>query len=259
MPGVEQEIEFHDSDLFKITQDGPDLVLILSAYVHCWELPDGPGIGLNQSAAIRIGGATLPDPMPELPCRIWEGAVSTPDEVLDNMIPADYAADGPVTLRLDLEDGAILRIGGDSIRAELRGEGVVIEGLPDAVRGKSVRRPSDREAQAAWARIEALGGDGVWDGSTVSVSLAGTGITDDDLKLFDDFPYVEILSLNDTQVGDVGLDRLARIPALESLFIVNTRVSEEGIERFRRRRPEVKVRTEPSPKAKINPFTRKPL
>lgn len=146
MSGVAQEIEFHDSDLFKIARDGTDLVLDLSAYVHHWELPDGPGIGLSQSAAIRIGGAVLPDPMPELPRRIWEGAVSTSGGVLDNMIPADFAADDPVTLRLDFEEGATLRIDGNSIRVELRGEGVVIEGLPDEIRGKSARRPSDREA-----------------------------------------------------------------------------------------------------------------
>lgn len=93
----------------------------------------------------------------------------------------------------------------------------------------------------------------------VVVSLDGTGITDNDLKVFDDFPHAWMLSLNDTQIGDAGLDRLARIPALESLSIVNTRVNEVGVDRFRRLRPEVQVRTEPSPKPKINPFTRKLL
>ncbi len=48
----------------------------------------------------------------------------------------------------------------------------------------------DRKAHAAWDRIEVLGGIGVWDGSMVVVSLAGTGITDEDLSLFRDFPYV---------------------------------------------------------------------
>lgn len=120
-------------------------------------------------------------------------------------------------------------------------------------------RPSGRKARAAWARIEALGGSGVWDGSMVTVSLAGTAITDDDLKLFDDFPQVEILDLGNTQIGDAGLDRVALIPALESLSIANTRISEAAIERFRKRRPEVEVTAEPPPKGRINPFTGEPL
>lgn len=136
MSEIEQSIEFHDSVLSEIARAGPDLVLVLSAYIHRWEWQGGhwAGVGLSQTAMIRIGRASLPDPMPELPSQIADGAISTPDTTLDNMIPADCARDGPVVLRLDFEGDQALRIEGDSIRVELRGEGVIIESLPDKMR-----------------------------------------------------------------------------------------------------------------------------
>src|SRR5690349_5505576 len=98
-------------------------------------------------------------------------------------------------------------------------------------------RPTEREARAAWARIESLGGHGVWEPGMVVVSLAGTGITDDDLNLFSRFPYVQVLDLSDTGVGDDGLDHVSNIPALEELVVVNTRVSDRAAERLRSDRP----------------------
>jgi hypothetical protein len=73
--------------------------------------------------------------------------------------------------------------------------------------------PSQRKAQAAWDRIEALGGHGVWERELVIVSLADTAITDDDLALFRDFPFVQTLDLSHTTIGDSGLLHLAGLPA----------------------------------------------
>jgi hypothetical protein len=91
----------------------------------------------------------------------------------------------------------------------------------------------------------------------VAVSLAGTDITDDDLRLFSGFPHVQILDLSDTEVGDDGLGHIARIPALEELIVVSTRISERAMEQFRSSRPVVKVTTQRTPKGAINPFTGK--
>ena len=68
------------------------------------------------------------------------------------------------------------------------------------------RSANQRKAQAAWERIEALGGHGVWDGEMCVVCLSNTGVTDEELSLFGDFPYVQILDLSHTGVGDNGWD-----------------------------------------------------
>jgi hypothetical protein len=91
----------------------------------------------------------------------------------------------------------------------------------------------------------------------VVVSLAGTGVTDDDLELFEKFPGVQILDLSETRVGDPGLSHLRKLPVLEKLTLVNTQVSAGAIESFLSHRPTVKVTTQPPATTAINPFTGK--
>src|SRR5439155_24985930 len=95
-------------------------------------------------------------------------------------------------------------------------------------------RSRQHEARTAWERIQALGGHGVWEPDMVVVSLAGTSITDDDLKVFGRFPDIQILDLSHTTVGDAGLSHLTRLPALRSLVLVRPRVSAGAVDRFRR-------------------------
>jgi len=121
------------------------------------------------------------------------------------------------------------------------------------------RSPIQRKAQAAWKRIESLGGHGVWERELVVVSFANTGVTDEDLTVFRDFPYVQILDLSHTNVGDAGLNHLAGLDALEELAIVDTKISEPAIKAFQRKHPSVKITTEPPPKDAVNPFTGKPF
>src|SRR3954454_5177446 len=112
-------------------------------------------------------------------------------------------------------------------------------GLRRHAAGEPMVRPTEQEARASWARIGSLGGHGVWEPVMVVVSLAGTGITDDDLKLFSRFPYVRVLDLSDTGVGDEGLAHVSHIPALEELIVVNTRISDRAADRLRSDRPAV--------------------
>jgi hypothetical protein len=114
-----------------------------------------------------------------------------------------------------------------------------------------------RKAQAAWDRIEALGGHGVWERELVIVSFGNSGVRDEDLAIFRDFPYIQILDLSHTKVGDNGLKHLANLPALKDLIVVGTPISEQALEEFRRDHPSVTVTTEPPPKGSINPFTGK--
>jgi hypothetical protein len=91
------------------------------------------------------------------------------------------------------------------------------------------RSTNKRKAQAAWDPIESLGGHGVWERETVVVSLANTAVTDDDLALFHDFPFVQILDLSRTAVGDKWLAHLTGLPALEELIVVDTKISKRGL------------------------------
>ena len=116
-----------------------------------------------------------------------------------------------------------------------------------------------RKARSAWDRIEALGGYGVWDKTMVAVSLAGTAITDEDLSLFRDFPYVQILDLSHTAVSDDGLIHLAGLELLEDLIAIDTKISGAALARFQCDHPAVKFTMEPPAKGTINPFTSKPL
>jgi hypothetical protein len=124
---------------------------------------------------------------------------------------------------------------------------------------RMARSGSQQKAQAAWDRIEALGGHGVWDADVVVVSLANTALTDDDLALFRDFPFVRTLDLSHTGVGDGGLAHLSGLPALEELIVVGTKMSPTALKAFRREHPTVKVTTKPPPKGTVNPFTGEPF
>jgi hypothetical protein len=160
--------------------------------------------------------------------------------------------------------------------------GVVIFGFHQSRRSQMARSAKDRRARAAWARIEALGGHGVWEPEMCVVSLARTAVTDEDLSLFHDFPYVHILDLSHTGVGDAGLihlaglialeglelshtaigdaglAHLARLETLNGLTVIDTKISDAALDAFRRARPSVRITMEPPPKGAINPFTGKP-
>lgn len=116
----------------------------------------------------------------------------------------------------------------------------------------------ERRAQAAWDRIEALGGDGVWDAEVVMVSFANTGITDDDLAVFRDFPFVQTLDLSGTAVTEAGLTHLDELSALEVLDVRNTKITRTAIAAFRKRFQAVTVITKKPSTSTINPFTGKP-
>jgi hypothetical protein len=94
------------------------------------------------------------------------------------------------------------------------------------------KAPSQRKAQAAWDRLIALGGHGVWDGDMVIVSLADTAVTDGDLEVFRDFPFVQILDLSRTAVTEDGLAHLDGATALKELIAVGVKLSKPALAAF---------------------------
>jgi hypothetical protein len=107
--------------------------------------------------------------------------------------------------------------------------------------------------------MEALGGQGVWERELVVVSFAHTTVTNEDLALFHDFPYIQVLDLSHTAIGDNGLVHLAALPALEELIVVDAKFSEVGLKSFQREHPMLRVVTEAPAKESRNPFTGKPF
>lgn len=118
---------------------------------------------------------------------------------------------------------------------------------------------NQERAQAAWARIEKLGGHGVWEPDIIVVSLVGARVNDDDLAFLADLPFVNILSLSDNALTDACLVHLETLKSLESLVLTGTSISPEAISQFRLRHPNVNVRDTRLPKETINPWTGKPI
>ena len=118
---------------------------------------------------------------------------------------------------------------------------------------------SHERAQAAWERIERLGGHGVWESDMVVVSLANAGVKDGDLALCADFPHVQTLDLSDNPLTDACLKHLDHLTALESLILINTSISSEAAENFAATHPGVQVKTQLTPADRINPFTGEPF
>lgn len=121
------------------------------------------------------------------------------------------------------------------------------------------RSEKQRKAQAAWDRIEALGGNGIWESDMVVVSFSNAKVTDEDLSLFADFPDVQILDQSQTKISDRGLAHLDGLKALEELIVTDSKISANALKAFQQAHPSVKVTKGPPPKGTINPFTGKPF
>jgi hypothetical protein len=93
----------------------------------------------------------------------------------------------------------------------------------------------------------------------VIVSLADTAVTDDDLAVFRDFPFVQVLDLSRTAVRGAGLAHLSGAVTLEELIAVGTNLSRPALAAFREAHPAVKVVRRPPPKGTVNPFTGEPF
>src|SRR5215212_1986328 len=102
-----------------------------------------------------------------------------------------------------------------------------------------------KPAKAAWARIKSLGGHGVWESDTVVVSLKGTGIRDEELSLFSDFPFVQILDISSNPLTDGALKHLGGITSLESLIVFDTQITDAALVAFCSAHPRIKVQSRP--------------
>jgi hypothetical protein len=138
---------------------------------------------------------------------------------------------------------AVARRGGNEARQPLNfkkvGGGWKIEfpdkgGQPASIDPKSV--PASEAEKAVLALVDKLGGgakvkrDPVLPGQPITeVSLSGSKVTDDDLKLLARLPQLKKIHLNATQISDAGLKALAPLKQLEFLNVMGTRITDAGL------------------------------
>jgi hypothetical protein len=135
---MSNSVEFHDSTLSAISQEGTSVRVSLDAYVHRWNLVEGvwKGTGWMQPVQIIVGsGASAM--MAEVPVDLDGGEVRTVDRTHDNLVPLPFTSSGPVSLRLELVTGEVLKIDGRNITIDPAGNARYVEDLPDDF------RPSD--------------------------------------------------------------------------------------------------------------------
>jgi hypothetical protein len=126
-------IEIHDSELTSIVVSKGEIVLELSpAYIHQSEGRPArdAGTGWLQDAIIRIRGKGISGSISALPCDLWDGNLTLPDEYMDNPIPIPLSAEGDIVLQLTSCSGESVQIRGDAITLQLRGEPKYVEDVP---------------------------------------------------------------------------------------------------------------------------------
>jgi len=123
-------IEFHDSTLDSVHQQGNDITLRFSAaYIH--ESSGKPGVdagsGWVQEALLHVRGGSVTGEIRELPCDVSSGNLRLGGQSLE-MIPVPLDYDGEVEISVE-QDGAML-ITGTRVRLELVGTPRYVEEFP---------------------------------------------------------------------------------------------------------------------------------
>ena len=100
------------------------------------------------------------------------------------------------------------------------------------------------ESQRRVARdIEALGGavGWSWTGNVTSVHMVGAAITDDDLKLLEKLPRLEVLWVAATPITDGAVSHIKELRRLRLVSVGGTKMSPSGVARLRSALPEATI------------------
>ena len=73
------------------------------------------------------------------------------------------------------------------------------------------------------------------------LDLAGTNVTDADLRLLTGLTRLEALDLMGTGIADAGLEAVTELRALKTVSLARTRVTANGLADLRQRRPDLKI------------------
>lgn len=117
---------------------------------------------------------------------------------------------------------------------------------PDALDFHAPARPAATQEDKALDMIDRLGGDyeddeNADDLRVLSVTLAGTKVTDGDLAHLKSFPSMQRLDLHNTQISDQGLTHLKGLGQLQLVNLQGTRVTPGGIQELQKALPRAKI------------------
>jgi hypothetical protein len=125
MPQSPHSIELHDSELSGIERDGTSIHIYLApAYIH------RDGKGWAQDVEIIINEATVEGEEVGLPATLDDGYMHTKLGPYHNLLNIPFAVGSPVTLELELMSGEVIKIKGNGISHEFKGEPVYVEEFP---------------------------------------------------------------------------------------------------------------------------------
>jgi hypothetical protein len=125
MPQLPHSIELHDSELSRIEQRGDSVHIYLSpAYIH------RDGKGWLQEVEIVVSEATVEGGKVDLPTKLGDGHMKTSLGPYHNLLEIPFAFRGPVKLELELMSGEIIKIKGNGVKHEFKGEPVFVEEYP---------------------------------------------------------------------------------------------------------------------------------
>jgi len=95
---------------------------------------------------------------------------------------------------------------------------------------KPVTLAAGKSDSAAADWVKTIGGEAIIEsGAIVSVSLAGTAVTDDHLRSLASLSRIRKLVLDATEVGDLGMQHVSALTSLTDLSLNNTSVSDAGV------------------------------
>src|SRR4051812_28615461 len=102
---MREEIEFHDSKIRSMAQEGASIKIEMDVYVHRWEKVAGKwaGTGRAQPIVISIANGACAK-QPALPARLDGGDIRVGEALYNYLVPLPFAATGPVVLRFELVD-----------------------------------------------------------------------------------------------------------------------------------------------------------
>ncbi len=125
-------IEFHDSELLGVNAVDGGVEVLLSAYVHAWDVgEDGRrGTGWSQPVRIKLTNAVASAVEYALPLRISNGHMTVGVEISRNLVPLPFVATERTTLWLEFPNGILFEAVGASVDLEATGSARYIEPLP---------------------------------------------------------------------------------------------------------------------------------
>lgn len=130
---INSAMEFHDSEVERITQEGDNIrVSFVEVYIHKSEGQPGidPGTGWVQKAEMLLENASIEGRAPDLPRWLDGGSISVDGKTYDNMVLFPSGLRGDVLLVLDFVSGEKVEISAKGISLSLIGEPKYVEEFP---------------------------------------------------------------------------------------------------------------------------------